>query len=93
MAKGGKRLGAGRKQGFAAKSAEDARTLLAEMVMREIEPIGLALIKKAKKGDISACKELFDRAFGKAPQAISVQESPLDWVRASVERDRAKYRS
>ena len=69
---GGKRAGAGRKKGFAAKSAEEARRVLSEMVMREIEPIGKALIAKAKKGDVIATRELFDRAFGKASQTTKI---------------------
>lgn len=63
--KGGYRAGAGRKQGFAAKNAEEARRILSEMVMRDITPIGEALIAKAKKGDVIAVRELFNRAFGK----------------------------
>ncbi len=64
--RGGYRQNAGRKQGFSAKNAEEARRVLSAMVMREIEPIGKALIAKAKKGDVTAIRELFDRAFGKA---------------------------
>ena len=41
--RGGYRQGAGRKQGFAAKNAEEVRRILSEMVMNEIEPIGNAL--------------------------------------------------
>lgn len=70
--RGGYRQGAGRKQGFAAKSAEEARRILSEMVMSEIKPIGKALIAKAKKGDVMAVRELFDRAWGKAPQNAQI---------------------
>jgi hypothetical protein len=70
--RGGKRQGAGRKQGFAAKNAEEARRILSDMVLQEIAPIGKALITKAKKGDVAAVRELFDRAFGKAPQTAKV---------------------
>lgn len=70
--KGGHREGAGRKQGFAAKNAEEARRVLSEMVMRNIGPIGEALVEKAKKGDVIAIRELFDRAFGKAPQNTKI---------------------
>ena len=70
--RGGYRENAGRKQGFAAKNAEEARRILSEMVMREIEPIGEALIVKAKKGDVLAVRELFDRAFGKASQTTKI---------------------
>jgi hypothetical protein len=71
--RGGYRKNAGRKIGFPAKNAEEARRLLSEMVAREIIPIGEILIAKAKKGDISAIKELFDRAWGKAPQAMDIK--------------------
>ncbi len=73
--RGGHRQGAGRKQGFAAKNAEEARKILSEMVMDEIRPIGRALIAKAKKGDVTAVRELFDRAFGKAPQTSEIDLS------------------
>ncbi len=69
--KGGKRIGAGRKKGFAAKNAEEARILLSSRVLEEIGPICEALIKKAKKGNIHAIRELFDRAWGKSPQAMN----------------------
>lgn len=65
MARGGKRPGAGRKKGYAAKTAEEARRIFAELVFQEIEPIAKALIKQAKKGDAKAISLLFDRAFGK----------------------------
>jgi hypothetical protein len=61
----------GRKKGLASIKAEEARSLLAQMVADEIEPLGRILIEKAKGGDVGAMKELFDRAFGKAPQAIT----------------------
>jgi hypothetical protein len=70
--RGGYRQGAGRKQGFSAKNAEEIRRILSEMVMAEIKPIGKALIAKAKKGDVIAVRELFDRAFGKAPQNAKI---------------------
>lgn len=70
--RGGYRQNAGRKQGQSAKNAEEARRVLSEMVMRELEPIGRALIEKAKKGDVVAIRELFDRAFGKSPQNMMV---------------------
>ena len=68
--RGGYRQNAGRKLGSAAKNAEEARRVLSEMVMREIEPIGEALIDRAKRGEVPAIRELFDRAFGKAPQSL-----------------------
>lgn len=68
--RGGYRQNAGRKQGVSSKNAEEARRVLSEMVMREIQPIGEALIAKAKNGEVSAIRELFDRSFGKAPQSL-----------------------
>ena len=73
--RGGYRAGAGRKQGFAAKNAEEARRILSEMVMRELRPIGEALIRKSKRGDVPAVRELFDRAFGKAPHTAKIDLS------------------
>lgn len=73
--KGGYRKGAGRKKGFAAKSAEEARKVLSERVAAEIGPIAEILICKAKKGDIRAIKELLDRAWGKAPQSLALEAS------------------
>lgn len=69
---GGYRQGSGRKQGYAAKSAEEARKLLAERVAEEIGPIADILISKAKKGDIRAIKELFDRAWGRPPVSVDI---------------------
>lgn len=81
--RGGFRQGAGRKKGFAAKTAEEARRLLAQRVAAEIGPLIDILIAKAKKGDIRALHELFDRAWGRAPQGIMLttqyaKDSPED---------------
>ena len=73
--RGGYRQGAGRKQGFAAKNAEEARKLLSERLTQEIVPIADVLISQAKKGDIRAIKELFDRAWGKTPQNERLQSA------------------
>lgn len=75
--RGGYREGAGRKKGFAAKNAEQARSVLSEMVIRDIIPIGEALISKAKQGDISAVKELFDRSWGKSYQSMQIVSAGL----------------
>lgn len=74
MSKGGVRPGAGRPKGSKDPNTlvkERAMLVLREMVLAEIEPIAQALIKKGKTGDVQAIRELFDRAFGKAPQAIT----------------------
>jgi len=75
--RGGYRLGAGRKKGFAAKNAEEARRLLSERLAQEISPIADILILKAKKGNVRAIKELFDRAWGRPNLLIEEKfESP-----------------
>jgi hypothetical protein len=76
--RGGYRQNAGRKQGYSAKSAEEARKLLCERVAQEIGPISDILISQAKKGDIRAIRELFDRAWGKAPQAMDIKMENKD---------------
>ena len=63
----------GRKKGLATIRSEQARALLAQMVFDEITPLGQRLIKAAKSGNIMAMKELFDRAFGKAPQPVDLK--------------------
>lgn len=65
MTRGGKRPGAGRKIGYAAKTAEETRKVIAELVSKDIASITKALIKKAKQGDVKAASLLLDRAFGK----------------------------
>jgi hypothetical protein len=77
MAHGGKRLGAGRKKGLAARDAEEARRRFAELVRKEVVPIAEALISRAKKGEVAAARELFDRAWGRPHQSadIATQQS------------------
>lgn len=72
---GGRRPGAGKPKGTKQPQTlekEMARAQLAEIVAAEIHPIAMALLKKAKAGDVMAARELFDRAWGKAPQAVDV---------------------
>jgi len=71
---GGKRPGAGRKKGSKAAhtiEAEIYRQYIIKRVIKEKAPIVAAMIKKAKKGDVMAFKELNDRALGKAMQPIT----------------------
>lgn len=65
MAQGGKRAGAGRKKGFAAVKAEQARAYVAEQVGASLGSIVESLIKKAVTGDIRASQVLFERAYGR----------------------------
>ena len=73
MALGGKRQGAGRPKGTKSSvnlKLDAAKAELIRMYMENLKEITEALIKKAKEGDIGAIKELHDRVYGKAPQAI-----------------------
>lgn len=57
------------------KSLSDAKqlklALFSSVTAKDIKDIAEGLIGKAKKGDVPAVKELFDRLWGKAPQAIT----------------------
>lgn len=77
MTRGGYRIGAGRKKGFAAFQAGQARELFAETIAPCLEKMIFTLIKKAQTGDVQAARELFDRAWGKLQQTsdISVRNS------------------
>lgn len=73
MARGGKRIGAGRPKDSKEKQTlvkEQALLELRQLVLAEIAPIVRALIAKATTGDVQAARELLDRAFGKAQQSI-----------------------
>lgn len=90
--RGGKRKGAGRKKGFSAKTAEEAKRFLAERVSKEIGPISEALITKAKNGDIMATRELFDRSWGKAPQAVSIDANIFNFSAEKMREVRERYK-
>lgn len=90
--KGGYRPGAGRKKGFSAIEAEQARAYITERVASSLEPIIDSLVERAIKGDIAATKELFDRAWGKSQTQIALSDDrdgtslmPLEYV-ANVQR-------
>lgn len=74
---GGKRKGAGRKKGSKAShtlEAQAVKQLYIEKAQEYALPILEALVAKALEGDVSAIREFNDRAFGKAPQAITGPE-------------------
>jgi hypothetical protein len=70
MAKGGARPGAGRPKAQHTVEAEAAKARLVELFVEEKDEIFAALIKKAKRGDVPALKELFERVWGKPVQPI-----------------------
>lgn len=71
MARGGKRTGAGRKPGFAAKAAEAARKYIAGRLKKEQKPIIDKAIEQATAGDFHARDFLYERGHGKVAQPIS----------------------
>ncbi len=65
--------GPGRPKGsYDKKAAELKAALLAAITEQDIKDIAAGLIRAAKKGEARAAKELFDRVWGKAPQAVEV---------------------
>jgi len=87
---GGIRTGAGRKSGFSAKRAEEARKYISQRVSEEIEALTDVLIQKAKDGDMRAMNMLFNRAWGRPRQEIQFikgyeQEKPSQEILELVE--------
>ena len=77
MAKGGKRLGAGRPKGTLAShtlEAQELRKRLIEAAKENWEAIIFTLIDKAVSGDTIALRELLDRVLGKAIQALGTPD-------------------
>jgi hypothetical protein len=61
----------GRPKGFAALEAERVRNLIAKKLVKHHAPIIARAIDAAKKGDRYAREWLYERAYGKAPQALT----------------------
>lgn len=64
--------GGGRPKANHTIQAETFKKFLIEKVIAEKTPIIEALIKKGKKGDVQALKEIFDRILGKAQQNLDL---------------------
>lgn len=47
------------------------KAFTAAITEQDVKDIVLGLTEKAKKGDVLAAREVFDRLWGKAPQAIT----------------------
>ncbi len=74
MTHGGKREGAGKPKGTKAPhtlEAQEQRKRAIELVNAELEAMFIPQIEKAKKGDTMAFNAVLDRAWGKAPQALT----------------------
>ncbi len=76
MALGGKREGAGRKKGHKAShtiEAEAAKARIIARVSQRVDELVDMLFEKAiDSKDVSAIKELLDRAFGRPMQAVEM---------------------
>lgn len=75
MPRGGKRPGAGRKHGSKTKSTLELKDLIDSVVEPKDLITGLSSIAKSTEAPpaarVAAYKELMDRRYGKAPQAIT----------------------
>lgn len=85
--KGGRRPGSGRKKGTPNKITAEVKALAQQYAPEAFE----ALMKIARKGTtdnarVAAIKEILDRAYGKAPQAITGDpENPVTAFPARIE--------
>ena len=70
--RGGKRIGAGRKRGYASLEHEKARDMLAIKLAKEFGPIADKAIEQAKNGDSDARKWLMDRAYGRPKESMDM---------------------
>jgi hypothetical protein len=73
MAQGGKRPGAGRKPGIPNRVTADIKALAQSYGPEAIEEL-VRILRKSENDNarIAAIKELFDRGYGKAAQAVIV---------------------
>lgn len=88
---GGKRSGAGRKAGSKASHTLQAQEIKKEIIARafkELDPIITALVNKAKKGNIYAIQELFNRALGKPVQDLNLipEDSDVQGFKVEIVR-------
>lgn len=62
----------GRKKGEKTLAAERARAFIANEIVKYMPIIFDSLMNEVKKGNVQAAKELLDRGFGRAPQALDI---------------------
>jgi hypothetical protein len=60
----------GRKKASHTIEAEAGRAFVVATIARNLKPLIEAMVEEAKKGNVQAFRELFDRAWGKPPQTI-----------------------
>jgi hypothetical protein len=69
--RGGKRPGSGRRKGVPNKATAEVKDICRQHALGIIkELVRLATEADTAAARIAACKEILDRAYGKAPQAI-----------------------
>lgn len=72
MARGGSRPGAGRKKGALNKATADVKALARKYAPSVIAELArLATGAESEQARVAAGKEILDRAYGKAPQALT----------------------
>lgn len=59
------------------KTQQLRAALINALTEQDIVDIAFALIKKAKKGDTVAAREVFDRTFGKAHQSVEISTTEV----------------
>lgn len=89
MAKGGARPGAGRKKGVPNKSTAAVKDIAAKYTDRAWQRLADLLESEDEKTAMAAVKELFDRAYGKAPQSLTGEggEGPIQVTIKRYARD------
>ena len=71
MPNGGKRPGSGRKKGVPNKVTAQIKAAAQQQGVAALEElVRIATKGKSEAARIAACKEILDRGYGKAPQAI-----------------------
>lgn len=84
MATGGKRPGAGRPKGTPNKSTAEIKALAQKHGVTAVEKLVGLMESADERTVIAACKELLDRGYGKAAQAVTGEggEGPviLKWM-------------
>ncbi|MHC4639656.1 MAG: hypothetical protein ACYTBV_19485 [Planctomycetota bacterium] len=69
----GNKLSKGNKSHWNEKAQKLKKALTDAITEKDIKEIAKGLVKKAKQGDTSAAKEIFDRLWGKASQQVEIE--------------------
>ena len=72
---------------FAKQAAELRAALYEAVTTKDIEEIAAKLVAKAKRAEVPAIKELFDRLWGKAPQAVELSGADGDAIKVDIGGD------